>query len=102
MSNKLTQYFPTIRSREEVLRDINFNSQLTAIFYSWSESQQTEFLDFCTGVRGVKILYDAFFKEIMNPEYTPLSYLRAAHRNFIIQNIKIHTCIPFIRSPIPV
>ena len=71
MSNKLTQYFPTIRSREEVLHDINFNSQLTAIFYSWSESQQTEFLDFCTGVRGVKILYDAFFKEIMNPEYTP-------------------------------
>ena len=29
------------------------------------------FLDYCTGVKGVKILYDAFFKEIMNPENTP-------------------------------
>ena len=27
--------------------------------------------DFCTGMKGVKILYDSFFKEIMSPEYTP-------------------------------
>ena len=70
-SNKLNTYFPMIRSREEVLCDIGSDSQLAMIFHSWSEAQQTEFLDFCTGVRGVKILYDAFFKEIMNPEYTP-------------------------------
>ena len=25
----------------------------------------------CSGARGVKILYDSFFKEIMNPEYAP-------------------------------
>jgi hypothetical protein len=28
-------------------------------------------LDYCTGVKGVKILYDSFFKETMNPESTP-------------------------------
>lgn len=28
-------------------------------------------LNFCTGVKGVKMLYDAFFKEIMNPETVP-------------------------------
>ena len=28
-------------------------------------------MDFCTGVRGIKFLYDGFFKEEMNPEYTP-------------------------------
>lgn len=25
----------------------------------------------CTGVRGLKLLYDGFFKEVMNPEYVP-------------------------------
>ncbi len=28
-------------------------------------------MDFCTGARGIKILYDSFFKEVLNPEYTP-------------------------------
>ena len=44
---------------------------LRTIFYSWEQEQREEFLDFCTGVKGVKILYDSFFKEIMNPEYAP-------------------------------
>lgn len=33
--------------------------------------KQREFIDICTGAKGVKILYDSFFKEIMNPEYSP-------------------------------
>lgn len=60
-----------IRTREEILRDIQQNINLTEMFYSWREEQREEFLDFCTGVKGVKMLYDAFFKEIMNPETVP-------------------------------
>ena len=60
-----------IRTREEILRDIQQNINLTERFYSWKEEQREEFLDFCTGVKGVKMLYDAFFKEIMNPETVP-------------------------------
>ena len=60
-----------IRTREEILRDIQQNINLTERFYSWKEEQREEFMDFCTGVKGVKMLYDAFFKEIMNPEYVP-------------------------------
>ena len=41
-------------------------------FLSWPEEQQEEFLDICTGVKGLKLLYDGFFKEVMNPEYDPL------------------------------
>ena len=41
------------------------------LFEEWTEEQQGEFMDFCTGVRGIKFLYDGFFKEEMNPEYTP-------------------------------
>lgn len=31
---------------------------LADIFHSWKKEQQEEFLDFCTGTKGVKILYD--------------------------------------------
>ena len=60
-----------IRSREEILKEIDDNIKLTEKFYSWGDSARQEFLDFCTGVRGVKLLYDSFFKEIMNPETVP-------------------------------
>ena len=71
MTSKLRDYFPMIRSREEILKEIQDNIKFTKKFYSWREPERQEFLDFCTGVRGVKILYDSFFKEIMNPETVP-------------------------------
>ena len=71
MVNRLKNYFPMIRERKEVLEEICSNHRLQALFQSWEKEHQEEFLDFCTGMKGVKILYDSFFKEIMNPEYTP-------------------------------
>ena len=71
MANRLKDYFPLIRERKEVLEEIDASVGLRTIFYSWEQEQREEFLDFCTGVKGVKILYDSFFKEIMNPEYAP-------------------------------
>ena len=52
-------------------QEIYENPKLLEKYREWDEEQQEEFLDYCTGVKGVKILYDAFFKEIMNPENTP-------------------------------
>ena len=71
MSSKLQQYFPMIREKEELLAEIKNSRELTSQFNKWKEDQQQEFLNLCTGVRGVKLLYDAFFKEVMNPEYKP-------------------------------
>lgn len=71
MSNNLRNYFPMIRTKEEIMSDISADVHLTEIFYSWEEDQQEEFLNFCTGVKGVKMLYDSFFKELMNPETVP-------------------------------
>lgn len=71
MNNKLKQYFPMIYERENLLYTIRSNPLLKQKFDGWEADQQTEFLDFCTGVKGVKLLYDSFFKEILNPEYTP-------------------------------
>ncbi len=71
MAKRLKDYFPMLPSREEVLKEINTQKQLKETFESWREEEKEAFLDICTGVRGVKVLYDAFFKEIMNPEYAP-------------------------------
>lgn len=71
MPKSLKGCFPMIRSKEEILKQMNKEKNLKETFDSWKLEEQKEFLDICTGVRGVKILYDAFFKEVMNPEYAP-------------------------------
>lgn len=70
-AKKLAAYFPMIWSRSRILNEIQRKDNLKYIFGSWSEEQQNLFLDFCTGVRGIKMLYDSFFKEILNPDTTP-------------------------------
>lgn len=71
MSNNLQQYFPAIHTREFIMEKIETNRQLKIMFGQWSERRQQEFLDFCTGVRGVKPMYDFISKEILNPETVP-------------------------------
>ncbi len=71
MANKLQQYFPMIRTKEEVLAEIYRKKKLNDIYDTWTETEQENFLDICTGVRGAKMLYDGFFKEVTNPEYDP-------------------------------
>lgn len=71
MPTKLQKYFPMLRNRDEILKEIDANVKLTDKFYSWKEEQRQEFLDICTGARGIKMLYDSFFKEVMNPETVP-------------------------------
>lgn len=66
---KLKYYFPCIREREAVLEEIRENAEMTELFYSWEKEQRELFLDYCSGNRGVRILYDSFFKEVMNVEY---------------------------------
>ncbi|NLL80399.1 MAG: hypothetical protein GX234_11580 [Clostridiales bacterium] len=71
MINNLKSYFPMLREREELITEIRANEKLRSVFEEWSRERREEFLDFCTGARGVKILYDSFFKEVLNPEYAP-------------------------------
>lgn len=71
MEAKLKQYFPIIRERKEVLAEIGSREDLKVKFEKWSSEQQNEFLDLVTGVKGLKLLRDGFFKGIMNPEIHP-------------------------------
>ncbi len=60
------------------MNDIRINPVSAYQFDQWGEELQEEFLDFCTGARGVKMTYDSFFKEIMNPGTTCGTFGRTA------------------------
>lgn len=57
--------------KSELLDEIKIHESLSAVYEKWSFENQQQFINFCTGVSGIKFLYDGFFKELMNPEYTP-------------------------------
>ena len=71
MTNKLQDYFPMIQTRESIMEQIEADRHLKSMFEQWGENHRQEFLDFCTGVRGVKPMYDFISKEILNPETVP-------------------------------
>ena len=71
IQTKLLQYFPMIRTREQILLEIRSDPSLNARFEAFSQGARKEFLDICTGEKGVKILYDSFFRSVMDPERYP-------------------------------
>ena len=73
--SSLKPFFPVIRTREEILVEIRKSPELSLTFDSWASEHQDLFLDICTGSKGVKMLYDSYFKEILNPETKPKSCL---------------------------
>lgn len=56
METKLQKYFPVIRNREEILKEINENEKLRCKFYKWKAEEQTEFLNYCSGMKASCII----------------------------------------------
>lgn len=71
MTNILKKHFPMIRERQELIDYIYSKPELKLLYKSWKTERQKEFIDFCSGASGMKLTYDGFFKEIMNPEIHP-------------------------------
>lgn len=65
----LKEHFPMLRDRNEILQEIRNSYKLSQMYETWNLERREEFLDFCTGIRGMKVLYDSFFKEALNCEY---------------------------------
>ena len=99
MKNALQRNFPMIRTRAEVLKEIQGQPELSHIYDSWKPEQQQLFLDYVTGIKGVKVLYDSFFKEIMNPETTP-ERLEEFLSLIFRQTVKIKRILPTDNSRI--
>ncbi len=92
-NNKLKNYFPLIRERECILTEIRNNKTLNQTFNSWPVDFQNNFLDICTGIKGIKVTYDTFFKEIFNAEYN-VPALNAFISALLDQKIKILQVLP--------
>ncbi len=82
-----------IRSREEILADIRADPRLCERFFRWEPKIRQNFLDCCSGCRGMKVLYDGIFKEIFNPEQTP-GRLEALLSLIIGREVKIEQVLP--------
>ena len=93
MENTLQLYFPQLRTRQKVLDDIMSRENLKTIYVTWSKEQQDYFLDICTGARGVKMLYDSFFKEIFDPDVVP-ERLEELLSLLLKQQVKILQVLP--------
>ena len=93
MADNLKSYFPVLRSREELLHKIHNDGELFDTFMSWDIIQQEDFLDMCTGKKGIKILYDQFFKEIFNPDIHP-ERLEELLSLILKQKVKIIRILP--------
>jgi len=93
LRNKLQEYFPLIQTREEIEEKITDTPALLSEFRTWTEDGQAELLDFMSGARGVKMLYDSFFKEIMNPELVP-ERLEELISLLLKQEVKVISVLP--------
>jgi hypothetical protein len=89
----LQTHFPMLRTRETIIDEINTNDKLSEEFHLWSREAQEAFLDFCTGARGVKLLYDSFFKEVMNPDAVP-GRMEDFLSNVLGQKVRICKTLP--------
>ena len=93
MANKLQLYFPQFRSREQIAKEIKSRENLKKIFETWKDEQQNYFLDVSSGVRGVKMLYDSYFKEIFDPDVVP-ERLEELLSLLLRQKVKILKVLP--------
>lgn len=89
----LADYFPMIQTKEEIRKRIDGNPELKNIFCQWSGDAQEEFLQFCSGEKGVKVVYDGVFKEVFNPETTP-ERLEALLSLVLKREVRIETVLP--------
>ena len=93
MANKLQQRFPLIRTREQMMHEIQENPSLTSEFYSWEPTQRDKFLDIFTGAIGVKMLYDGYFKIVLDPDVHP-ERLERLLSLLLRQDVKILMVLP--------
>ena len=58
-------------ARRICLCHLSYKSISYSAFQKWDKDQQDAFLAYCTGQKGLHILHDPVFKEILNPELSP-------------------------------
>lgn len=93
MANRLKKYFPVLWEKEELLVEIQQNKELRNTYEKLSEKGKADFISFCMGMLGMKILRDSYFKEVLNPEYSP-ERLESLLCAFLGHKVKIVRILP--------
>ena len=65
----LRDFFPSLKTRQEVLQEIQGRVDLKIVFDQWSLEEQNRFLDICSGNRGLVVLYELIEAY---PEFRPI------------------------------
>lgn len=91
--NDISMVLGESKTREEVLQEIRSNKKVYPIFLDLKKEYQENFIQFCMGVRGVKMTYDTFFKHIFDAEKHPerLSEMLSA---IIGRKLKVKRALP--------
>ena len=93
MADGLCRYFPMIRTKEQILQEIYGREDLLDMYLSWEPDRRELFLDMFTGAKGVKMLYDSFFKIVFDPEIHP-ERLERLLSQLLKQEIRIIEILP--------
>lgn len=56
-------------TRREVTDLLQQNPKVYRKFLKLTDDMQEDLVEFCMGTKGLKMTYDPFFKEILNPQY---------------------------------
>ena len=67
----MTNVLGDMKTRDEVLKEIKEDFKTYCTFLEMKPEFREQFLEFCMGVRGVKMAYDPFFKHIFDAELHP-------------------------------
>lgn len=83
----------TLLTKNEILRQLENDAERKELYERLPEEWEEKFLDFCTGMKGIPLLYDPFFKKIFDPEIRPerLSRLLSLILGF---NLKVRRVLP--------
>jgi len=89
----MTKIFGDFKSREEVLSVIKADFETYCTFLEMKPEFREQFLEFCTGIRGVKMSYDPFFKHIFDAEIHP-ERLSGFLSQIIGEPVKVKAVLP--------
>jgi len=81
------------KTREEILVEIKSDFETYCIFLEMKPEFREQFLEFCMGVRGVKMAYDPFFMHIFDAEVHP-ERLSDLLSQIIGESVKVKAVLP--------
>ena len=61
------EIFGMLKTRQEVLEEIERDPEVSRGYQELTPELRAEFVEFCMGVRGMKVTYDPVFKKVFSP-----------------------------------